>query len=149
MPQTRKAHQLGRVLEVRQTQRLAAEMDLSRKLKARDALDDRRRESLDSLADHHRAWSRTVQAASFNLGLAQAWVAAIEIRQAQTDALSAELTGAAEAAVDAKTGLLQAIARCDCVEKLSQSALRRLARGREAAVLNALDDQTAQRGRMP
>jgi hypothetical protein len=136
---------LGEVLEVRRTQKVAAQMGLAR---AQEALAEllHRREAQQALAvELQDGWSRSIGGASVELQAARGWMEAITQAETRSLALDLEIRQARSDQEQARADLMAAIGRMDASESLVRSARRRWSHRREEAALAEIDDRSARR----
>ena len=138
---------LGRIVEVRRIQRLAAEMQVADAVAAIHQLEGSRGENLDRLWEQEASWSREVSGGRFNLHLASVWSSAISIGEATIRQLSSRIDDAEDNKKRRCEDLHVAIARADAAEDLAKAASRRLTRLRDEASLAEMADRAARRGK--
>jgi hypothetical protein len=145
MKRGEKVRVVAEVVELRRTQRLAAEMAFARANATVRQLEEQREHSLTALVGDQRAWSAKVAGASLELPLVRSWMTAIEDAEAELRRLTSQVRTAEDLSARHKTELVASEGRLEAAEALAKAARRRLAQAREEVSLGEADDRSAGR----
>jgi hypothetical protein len=136
---------LKAVAEVRRFQYLAAETRAAEALKACRQLEVFQYEALTRLQEGQGSWSQSMRGPGLDLTGARCWLAEIEARHGQWDAISIELAEAHKTLEEAQANIALAIGGCRVADGMVRAAVHARARKREEAMLSEATDRFAHR----
>ena len=148
MRRRRELATMRKIVEVRDLQRLAAEMRAARAAEALTALDEKRAEGERRLDTEQARWAEWVGRPSLDLQMTNALSSLVLAEQDGLQRLDGEIAEAQEVKTTAAEDWMQASARLETAEDLTKAAARRVRRWREEAALVEAHDRFAQRKAM-
>ncbi len=141
-----KVRALTKVVEVRQTQRQAAEATLARAIAARRDLAELAERQGDLLRGHQQSWTQIILGRALDLPIAQSWSAAIDRAASELSQTTGRLAQAEQDGEQATAALIAARARCETAQSLARSLRRAvLHKSEEAALADSLDQWSHRR----
>lgn len=132
---------LRKIAQLRDLQRVAAEMEAARASARLHGLDADRDECLAVLGTDEKSWAAQLTGATINVGMALAWSDAVRNREGDIHRMNQEIWSAESDRSDRIAELQRAVAQADVAGQLASKARRDMARKHEEAVLNDLGDR--------